>query len=66
VVARLIHLGRADVLAYAVGSKWRSVESQLEYAVEHPLVADSTSPVVVEKAKDQFNAATNAVRSVFD
>ena len=66
VVARLIHLGRCDVLAYAVGSKWRSVESQLEYAVEHPLVASSTSPAATDKAKDQLNTASKAMRSVFD
>jgi hypothetical protein len=66
VVARLIHLDRSDVLAYAVDSKWRSVESQLEYAVEHPLIASSTSSAATDKAKDQLDAASKVVRSVFD
>jgi hypothetical protein len=66
VVARLVHLDRSDVLTFAVENKKWNIESQLTYAVEHPLAAPPTSPLVLEKAKDQFDVATKSVRSIFD
>jgi hypothetical protein len=66
VVARLVHLDRSDVLAYAVDPRGGAVQSQLVDAVQHPVEAPTTSPVVVEKVKDQFNTASKTVRSMFD
>jgi hypothetical protein len=66
VVARLIHLDRSQAMAFAVDNKRGNIERQLTYAVEHPMVPTTSSPVVVEKVTDQLSAAAKTVRSIFD
>lgn len=65
VAARLIHLGRGDLIAYAAPHS-ADPQAQLVAAVEHPIAPPSTPSPALEKLKANMMAAAHAVKSVFD
>jgi len=68
VSARLVHLGRADLLAHVVTDNTRGdVETQLSEAIAHPQpLPPTTRPAAIEKVVAEVHTATAAVKSIFN
>src|SRR4051812_40401586 len=67
VSARIVQVGKGELLSHAVDNTAGDVQAQLVDAIAHPLVAPpSTQPAIVEKVKAEVHAASQSVRAVFD
>jgi hypothetical protein len=63
VVARLIQLGRADLLGHTVNTSAGPVSTQLATAIQSPTAAPATTPDLVDKAKAELKNVTDTVKS---
>jgi hypothetical protein len=67
VSARIVQVGKGNLLAHAVDNSAGDVQAQLTDAIAHPLAAPATTrPAIVDKAMAEVHAATQSVRAVFD
>lgn len=65
VVARVIHLGRYDLLSNTVDARG-DVQAQLADAISHPTDAPSVPSPILQKVKADMHAAATSIKSVFD
>ena len=61
-IARLIQLGRGDLLAHTVAQNGVPVSAQLAAAVQNPTAAPAT-PDLVDKTKAELKTVADAVKS---
>jgi hypothetical protein len=68
VVLRIAQVGKAELLAHAVDLSKGTLQSQLGDAIQHsePDTSGTVDAIVSAKVNDEVNAATKAVKSVFD
>ena len=67
VSARLVQIGRSNLLADATDPKLGDPQVQILAAIAHPQVAPpATQPAMVQRVKDGVNHAVASVKSVLD
>jgi hypothetical protein len=67
VSARIVAIGKADLLKNAVDNPNGDVQAQLLDAIAHPEPPPpTTQPAIVQKAAAEMHAAAKAVRSIFE